>query len=29
MSPKGNQHEVVKSALVDLWYRDPGPTIAG
>ena len=21
MSPKGNQHEVVKSALVDRWYR--------
>jgi Uma2 family endonuclease len=21
MSPKGNQHEVVKSALVDLWIR--------
>jgi Uma2 family endonuclease len=21
MSPKGNQHEVVKTALLDLWYR--------
>jgi Uma2 family endonuclease len=21
MSPKGNQHEVVKSALIDLWIR--------
>ena len=28
MSPKGNQHEVVKSALLDRWYRLRPQTVA-